>query len=101
MTVTVEFPDTLPCVSRIDGFGMALSAAVLRTPTAAGNAQQLRLAAHTLKGSANMFAAGRLAQVATELENMGRDGRMEQAASTCARADHELKMLISVLQAEA
>jgi len=38
-----DFPSSLPCVSRIDGFGMAASSAVIRTPVAAGNARQNRL----------------------------------------------------------
>ena len=38
-----DFPDSLPCVSRIDGFQMSSSAAVIRTPFEAGNSRQRRL----------------------------------------------------------
>jgi len=43
MPVDIDFPDTLPCVSRIDGFGMVASAAVIRTPLEFGNSRQRRM----------------------------------------------------------
>lgn len=41
MTIPV-YPTSLPCVSRIDGFGMGSAAALLRTPFEAGNSRQRR-----------------------------------------------------------
>jgi hypothetical protein len=43
MPVTVDYPEDLPCVSRIDGFGMTAAAAVIRTPFEAGNARLRRM----------------------------------------------------------
>jgi hypothetical protein len=43
MPVTVTFPTTLPCVSRIDGYSLDSSAALLRSPFDAGNARQRRM----------------------------------------------------------
>jgi hypothetical protein len=43
MPVTVNFPSTLPCVSRIDGYAMTAAAACLRTPFEAGNTRQRRM----------------------------------------------------------
>jgi len=43
MPVTaIDFPDTLPCVSRIDGYAYVHSASLVRTPFEAGNARQRR-----------------------------------------------------------
>jgi hypothetical protein len=37
------YPSTLPCVSRINGFGMVHSAAVIKTPQEFGNSRQRRM----------------------------------------------------------
>jgi hypothetical protein len=43
MPVDVDFPDDLPCVSRIDGYQATSASAVIRTPFEAGNSRQRRL----------------------------------------------------------
>jgi hypothetical protein len=43
MSVDVDFPDSLPCVSRIDGFSLNSASSVIRTPFEAGNTRQRRL----------------------------------------------------------
>jgi len=42
-TSSVDFPDTLPCVSRIDGFQIGMSSSVIRTAFEAGNTRQRRV----------------------------------------------------------
>src|SRR5215831_2732791 len=42
MSVDVDFPPDLPCVSRIDGYGIGANASLLRTPIESGNASQRR-----------------------------------------------------------
>lgn len=39
---SVIYPTSLPCVSRIDGYGLAHAASLVRTPFEAGNARQRR-----------------------------------------------------------
>lgn len=39
----VIYPDSLPCVSRIDGYGFNQAASLVRTPFEAGNARQRRM----------------------------------------------------------
>ena len=43
VSIYPDFPDSLPCVSRIDGLGMSHNAALMRTPFEAGNTRQRRL----------------------------------------------------------
>jgi len=43
VSVDVDYPADLPCVSRIDGYQQALRSSVTRTPFDAGNARQRRL----------------------------------------------------------
>jgi two-component system, sensor histidine kinase and response regulator len=47
------------------------------------NAAGLRLAAHTMKGSLGYFGPSQACALASELEILGRDGRLEQAAPLC------------------
>jgi two-component system sensor histidine kinase/response regulator len=63
-----------------------------------GHAKQLCRAAHTLKGSADVFAAKRVVQVALELECMGQDGQMERANEAGELLDQQVKRLISALE---
>lgn len=42
MAVEIDFPADLPCVSRIDGYAMQASAAVIRTPIGSGKSVQRR-----------------------------------------------------------
>ncbi len=63
-----------------------------------GEAGQLRLAAHTLKGSADLFAARGVVQAAAELERIGRDGPMELAGKACAELDDKVQGLLTALQ---
>jgi two-component system, sensor histidine kinase and response regulator len=51
----------------------------IRTAVEQGNADALRTAAHTLKGSAGYLAAAHVTDAAVLLEHIGRDGRMADA----------------------
>jgi CheY-like chemotaxis protein len=62
-----------------------------------GDAEALRRAAHTLKGSAGVLAAGPAADAARRLEEMGRAGRLEGAAEAATVLDGELSSLLAAL----
>jgi CheY-like chemotaxis protein/HPt (histidine-containing phosphotransfer) domain-containing protein len=58
-----------------------------------GNAEALRIAAHTLKGSVGNFAAKNAFAAAQRLEIMGRDGDLHTAGEACATLESELALL--------
>jgi two-component system sensor histidine kinase/response regulator len=53
----------------------------IREGISSGDAKTLRRAAHTLKSSAEIFAAGQLASIARELEQFGRSEQINDAQS--------------------
>jgi two-component system, sensor histidine kinase and response regulator len=68
-----------------------------------GDAEALRIAAHTLKGSVGNFAAKQAFAAAQRLEIMGRDGDFDKAGEACkaleselARVTEELRRLIMI-----
>jgi two-component system sensor histidine kinase/response regulator len=70
----------------------------IRAAISSGDAILLHRAAHTLKGSADIFSAKIVAQAAWELECMGRDGRMEGANEAWEDLNPKIKQLISALE---
>lgn len=54
--------------------------AAIETHLAGGNAEEVRRAAHTLKGSARLFAAERVVAVADRIEKLSKAGRLDEAA---------------------
>ena len=58
-----------------------------------GDAEALRIAAHTLKGSVGNFAAKKAFAAAQRLEIMGRDGDLHTAGEACATLESELALL--------
>jgi HPt (histidine-containing phosphotransfer) domain-containing protein len=46
-----------------------------------GNAETFRRAAHSLKSNGESFGAEQLAALAREMENLSRDGRLEEAGA--------------------
>jgi CheY-like chemotaxis protein len=70
----------------------------IQAAIANGEADQLHRAAHTLKGSADIFAAKSVVQAAWEIECMGRDGQMEKAKAACEDLDRKIKQLMTALQ---
>jgi signal transduction histidine kinase/DNA-binding response OmpR family regulator len=59
----------------------------------AGDAAELRRTAHTLKGSARLFAAHAAAEAALEVEQVGRDDRLADAAAPLERLQVEVDRL--------
>ena len=68
------------------------------TALAAGNADDLRRAAHTLKGSARLFSAHPVGDAAQELESCARDGLGEDATSLLAQVTARLNTLTEQIQ---
>lgn len=60
-------------------------------------AQTLQRAAHTLKGSADIFAAQRVVQTAARLENLGRIGPLEDAEAALVNLEGEFQLLMRKL----
>lgn len=58
-----------------------------------GDAEALRRAAHTLKGSVGNFTAKKPFEVSQRLEAMGTDGDLDTAGDACATLERELTLL--------
>ncbi|TMV08940.1 response regulator [Ruegeria sediminis] len=74
----------------------------IETSREKGDAQELRRAAHTLKGSANVIGAVPVAEAALKLENLGRDGKLEdvppaqqELAAELERCEAAVKKILS------
>lgn len=63
-----------------------------------GNAEEFRRAAHTLKGSASVVSAAPVAEAALRLENLGREGRLEEAVPLQSDLEAELEHCKSALE---
>jgi CheY-like chemotaxis protein/HPt (histidine-containing phosphotransfer) domain-containing protein len=63
-----------------------------------GDAEALRRAAHTLKGSIGNFTAKKAFEVSQRLEIMGRDGDLESASDACVTLEFELTLLSEELR---
>lgn len=57
------------------------------------DAQALQHAAHSLKGSAANMGADPVAELATQMEGMGRDGKLVDASATYAALEAEVDRL--------
>jgi CheY-like chemotaxis protein len=62
--------------------------------------EQLRRAAHNLKGSSNNLGARAMAKIAAELETLGKQGTVDRAAALIARLEHEYQRVCRALAAE-
>ena len=58
-----------------------------------GDAEALRIAAHTLKGSVGNFAAQKAFTASQRLENIGREGDLANAGEACVTLESELTLL--------
>jgi HPt (histidine-containing phosphotransfer) domain-containing protein len=72
----------------------------MRDAVETADAGELRLAAHTLKGSASIFAADATVEAAREVEMMGADSDLTDAAAAVDRLAREMDRLAPALQAE-
>jgi CheY-like chemotaxis protein len=70
----------------------------IRAAIAQGDMAELRRAAHTLKGSADMFAARSAVETAQRLETMGRDQDLTDAEDTCSALEEVMGRLLPALQ---
>ena len=61
----------------------------LRQGMADNDQGRLRMAAHTIKASANDFGAARLAAICQELEDLGRAGTLDAAKEPLGRFEAE------------
>lgn len=71
----------------------------IRTAIDAGNASALQCAAHSLKGSARIFAATAATDAAFRLEAMGAETRLQDAESSWAILVQEIERLVAALAA--
>jgi HPt (histidine-containing phosphotransfer) domain-containing protein len=62
--------------------------------------EQLRQAAHNLKGSSSNLGASAMATLATELEALGKRGMVNGAAGLLARLEQEYQRVCQALAAE-
>jgi HPt (histidine-containing phosphotransfer) domain-containing protein len=69
----------------------------IRTALAGGDAKRLQRAAHTLKGSADIFAAQRVVKCALQLEESARQGKLDHAGEMCAVLETEVACLLEAL----
>jgi PAS domain S-box-containing protein len=67
--------------------------AAIRAAVAAGNAAELQLAAHTLKGTIRYFASGQGFEQVRRLETMGRDKCLQGAAEALAVLEADARLL--------
>lgn len=71
----------------------------IREGLAEKDAKRLQRGAHTLKGSADVFAASRVVAVAKQLEAMGREAEFQGAEAHLAELEHEVARLEEALRA--
>ena len=70
----------------------------LRGAVATGTADDVRRAAHALKGSVSNFVDGGPTATAFELETMGRNGQLDGTAAVLDRLEQEIVALTVCLQ---
>lgn len=71
-----------------------------REAAAQGQAEELRIAAHSLKSTGATFGALALAAAAREMEALARDGRLDGMAAKIAQAEAEFAEAKAALEAE-
>ncbi|UCD98566.1 MAG: Hpt domain-containing protein [Chloroflexota bacterium] len=64
----------------------------------AGNAEEFRRAAHSLKSNSANFGALNLSRQAKELEEMGKTGELDKATGSLAEAEREYDKVKSALE---
>jgi two-component system sensor histidine kinase/response regulator len=71
---------------------------VVRESVASGNADQVRRAAHAFKGSVGNFTEAAPMTTAFELEQIGRDGLLDQASPLLVRLEAEVEQFLAALR---
>ena len=64
----------------------------------AANADDLRREAHTLKGSADLFAAAPTVKAAYHLESVARDRQLDEAEAAWAELERQVDLLLPALR---
>jgi PAS domain S-box-containing protein len=84
----------------LDGFlsDVPVQVGRLRDFLSSGDAEGVRLQAHTLKGAAANISAAALSETALELEEMGKTDRLDDALGVMPRLETELQRLRLVLE---
>jgi two-component system sensor histidine kinase/response regulator len=72
--------------------------AEIKTAIQAADAERLRRAAHALKGSVGNFGAKKAFETASQLETMGKTGKLDAAAGTYLALESELSQLTRELK---
>jgi HPt (histidine-containing phosphotransfer) domain-containing protein len=67
---------------------------------AEGQSEQLRRAAHNLKGSSNNLGARTMAALSAELETLGKNGMVAGAAELVTRLEQEYQRVCRALATE-
>ena len=70
----------------------------IRRAIGAGDADALKLAAHTLKGSVRYFGGGSAFELAFALETMGKEKRLDEAPEKLARLEQAVYRFLEALQ---
>jgi CheY-like chemotaxis protein len=70
----------------------------IREGLAAQDGERVQREAHTLKSSANIFGARRVADTARRLEEMGREGQLDDADATVQELERDLDRLFDALR---
>jgi HPt (histidine-containing phosphotransfer) domain-containing protein len=73
--------------------------AAMQQALSAGNAEDLRRAAHSLKSNSANFGAQTLSQMCRELEELGRNGALDSAAGRVAMILAEYQRVKNALEA--
>jgi HPt (histidine-containing phosphotransfer) domain-containing protein len=73
-------------------------AAAARQAAGAGDAQGIRIAAHTLKGSSGNLGAQGMVQLCLALETLGASGSVREAEALIARLEAEFQRVQPTLQ---
>ncbi len=73
--------------------------ATIRRSAEAGQAEELRRAAHSLKSNSANFGAMTLSRMCRELEELGKNGTLAGAGERLAQAEAEYARVRSALQA--
>jgi HPt (histidine-containing phosphotransfer) domain-containing protein len=72
----------------------------VREAVADGQPEQLKRAAHNLKGSSNNLGARIMASLSAELEALGKNGTVEGAAELSTRLEQEYRRVCLALASE-
>ena len=70
----------------------------IRAGVAAGDAARVKRGAHTMKGSADVFAARRVVAAARRLEAIARDGQLESAPQVLVELEAEVAGMIDAIR---